>query len=367
MKQEGISIRKWIPIIFISILFYWSLFNYKIVGELLSYIIGILFPFILGTFLALILNIPMRFFELKIINKGKKIKKHIRGLSLLISILIISLAIYFIVLLVVPKLIEVIKTIIDNVPYYKTQIKNIISLLESKYPSLDLNAIQDKIITSLDGLKNLAFDKMPLIVNSGFKIAMSLVGFITNIIIAIVFAIYLLLDKEKIKYQTDRLIRAFFKRKSESIIKVERLSIVSFSNYVTAQVFEAIILGTLCTIGLLLLKVPYAVPIGVLVGVTALIPIVGAFIGMFIGSILIVSVSPIHVIIFIVYLLLLQQIESNAIYPKVVGNKVGLPGILVLFAITIGGSLMGVIGMLLAVPVASVVYSLIKEKLDGRD
>ena len=367
MKQEGISLKKWVPIIFVSILFYWGLFNYKIVGELLSYVIGVLFPFILGTFLALIINIPMRFFEIKILSRGKKIKKFTRVLSLLISVLIISLSIYFIILLVVPKLVEVIKTLIDNIPYYKIQIKNIINTLESKYPNLDLNSIQDKILSSLDGLKTIAFDKMPLIVNSGFKIAKGLVGFVTNVIIALVFAIYLLLDKEKIKYQSDRLIKAFFKRKHESIIKVERLSIVSFSNYVTAQVFEAIILGTLCTIGLLLLKVPYAVPIGVLVGVTALIPIVGAFIGMFIGSILIVSVSPIHVLIFIVYLILLQQIESNVIYPKVVGNKVGLPGILVLFAITIGGSLMGIIGMLLAVPVASVIYSLIKEKLNERD
>ena len=200
MKQEGVSLRKWIPIIFVSILFYWGLFNYKIVGEILSYIISVLFPFILGTFLALIINIPMRFFEIKILSKGKKIKKFTRGLSLLISILIISLSIYFIILLVVPKLVEVIKTLIDNIPYYKTQIKNIINTLESKYPNLDLNSIQDKILSSLDGLKNIAFDKMPLIVNSGFKIAKGIVGFITNVIIALVFAIYLLLDKEKIKY-----------------------------------------------------------------------------------------------------------------------------------------------------------------------
>ena len=366
MKQEGISLRKWVPIIFVSILFYWGLFNYKIVGSLLGGLISIIFPFILGIFIALILNIPMRFFEIKIISRGKKISKLTRAISLLLSVLIISISIYFVVLLVVPKLLEVIKSLIDNIPYYKEQVNGIIKFLQEKFPNVDFITIQDKIMTSIDGLKNIAFDKMPLIVNSGFKIAKSVVGFITNLIIAIVFSIYLLLDKENIKYQANRVIKALFKRKHETIIKVEKLSIISFSNFVTAQVFEALILGSLCTIGLLLLGVPYAVPIGVLVGVTALIPIVGAFLGMFIGSILIVSVSPIHVLIFIVYLLLLQQVESNVIYPKVVGNKVGLPGILVLVAITIGGSLMGIIGMILAVPAASVIFSLIKEKLDDK-
>ena len=153
---------------------------------------------------------------------------------------------------------------------------------------------------------------------------------------------------------------------ADKIIDIGRVAKSTFESFLTVQCLEATILGTLCIIGMWILKIPYAVPIGVLIGVTALIPIVGAFIGVIIGSVLIVSIAPIKVITFVLFVLILQQIEGNLIYPRVVGSSVGLPGMWVLFAVSVGGSLGGIIGMLLGVPVATIIYTLLKNDVDKR-
>ena len=171
-------------------------------------------------------------------------------------------------------------------------------------------------------------------------------------------------DLSKLKEQAKKILYAYMtKENAEKTLELGRTSKNIFRRFISGQCLEAIILGSLSIIGMLILKIPYAVPIGVLIGVTALIPIVGAFIGIIIGAVLILSVEPMKVITFIIYILILQQIEGNLIYPKVVGNSVGLPGIWVLVAVAIGGDLFGVIGMLLGVPTASVLYTLFKNNV----
>ena len=363
MNKEEIDYKIIMRIIFISILFYFILFNLKFIISFIGKIINILYPFILGTFIALVVNIPMRFFENKFSSKKNKISKKVRIFSLLISLLLILSIFVIIVLLVVPKLFDVVKSLIDNIPYYKNQIIVFYDMIDSRFLNLDVSLIKDNLINELDELNTFT----PILINSSFDIARNVIGSVVNFAIGIVFAIYLLMDKEKIKNKSNKIIKLVFKKKSDFIIKVESMSVNSFSNYVTAQLLESLILGVLSTFGLLVLRVPYAVMIGVLIGATALIPLVGTFIGIIIGSILIVSVSPIHVLVFLIYQLVLQQIEGNLIYPRVVGNRVGLPGIIVLFAITIGASIMGFYGIILAIPLVSVVYSLLREKLNEKE
>ena len=175
------------------------------------------------------------------------------------------------------------------------------------------------------------------------------------------------MSKEKLGDQFNKLFKAYLNTKwYQRILKFLRITKRTFSTFITVQVFEATLLGILCIIGMLIFKIPYAITVGVFTGVTALIPIVGAFLGIFVGVILILAVEPTKVITFIVLVLLIQQIEGNLIYPKIVGDAIGLPGIWVLAAVSIGGSLLGILGMLISVPVASVIYSLVKEDVHSR-
>ena len=185
--------------------------------------------------------------------------------------------------------------------------------------------------------------------------------------IAVVFAIYLLAQKEKLLLQLNKVLNAYLPTtKVNKIRDVAKLTNRICANFVSGQCLEAVIIGVLCFIGMLILGIPYAATISVLIGVTALIPVYGAFIGTIVGAFLIFMVSPIKALIFVIFILILQQFEGNLIYPKVVGKSVGLPGIWVFVAVTIGASLAGVIGMLVSVPIASICYSIIATDVNYR-
>ena len=188
-----------------------------------------------------------------------------------------------------------------------------------------------------------------------------------SFVIAFVFAIYLLLQKETLIRQLKKLIYAYMRKDfAEKLLKIAKTSNNIFANFTTGQFTEALILGFLCFIGMLILQIPYALTISVLIAFTALIPIVGALIGTAVGVLLILAVSPLKAVVFVIFLLILQQIEGNIIYPKVVGNSVGLPGIWVLVAITIGGSLWGIVGMLVSVPLVSVLYTILRDNVNQK-
>lgn len=359
MKQNKEKLKKWIMLILFTIVVYWCFNNFSTIGNIFNNIINIIFPFILGGCLAFILNIPMTYLE----NKNKKIrnKKLLRVFSLIFSIIIIASIITLIFTLIVPRLADIVGLLIDNIPYYSEQISNFVKDLEINMPELsfenvDTESIKDQIINQVPGL-----------LTSSITVVTNIVSGIANFFIAFIFAIYILIDKEKLRRQFTKLLYAYLDRKKAyKIIKIAKVSNNVFKSFFTVQCLEATILGTLCIIGMLILGIPYAVPIGILIGVTALIPVVGAFIGVIIGAILIISVEPFKVITFIIFVLVLQQIEGNLIYPRVVGNSVGLPGMWVLLAVTVGGNVGGIVGMLLGVPIASTIYTLLKSNVDKR-
>lgn len=371
MQNSKMDFRKWVILIAVAIIGYWAINNLNIVGNLLSNILNIIFPFVLGGCLAFILNLPMSFFEKKLLKpKNKKTKKQknkklIRVISIIFAILVIVLVLALIVTLIVPELINVIELLVNNIPYYISEITKLIYLNSEKIP--DINTIIKEANIDIENIKSQILSYIPSLLTSSISIVSSLINGITTFFIAIIFAIYILIEKEKLNTQITKILQAYVKKeKVEKIINIGRVSKNIFKNFLTVQCFEASILGILCIIGMLILRIPYAIPIGVLIGVTALIPVVGAFLGVIIGAILIVAVNPIKVITFVVFVLILQQIEGNLIYPRVVGNSIGLPGMWVLVAVSVGGSLGGILGMLLGVPIATIIYTLLKTDVNKK-
>ncbi len=359
MDKEKLNLKKYIILITFALVGLWIVNNLNVVGNIFNVIISILFPFILGGALAFLLNIPMSFFE----RKCKKIKnkKTLRIVSLIFAIVVILFVIILMINLIVPELIDVVKLLIDNIPYYAEEINNLIQRLELDIP--DINSIN----MDTETLKNQVMEYMPNLIASSVSIISNIVSAVSSLFIAIIFSIYILLDKEKLQLQFTKMIKAYLgEKRSSKIINICKEASKVFRKFFTIQCLEATILGSLCIIGMLILRIPYAIPIGILIGVTALIPVLGAFIGVAVGAVLIVAVNPIKVVTFVIFVLILQQIEGNIIYPKVVGNSVGLPGIWVLAAVTLGGSIGGILGMLLGVPVATTIYNLLARDVNKK-
>lgn len=366
MKFDKENVKQILKIIIIGIIFYWILNNFIVIKTLFGNVFNILFPFILGCCIAFIINLPMKFFERQF-SKCRKIKiKPVlkRFLSILISIIIVVLIFVLLIKLIIPQLVNVGSTLLEKAPYYTEQIKN---FAEQTLENEDVKNIVKDINIDVEEIKNTLIQNIKTIIISSINIVSKLISGIANLVIAIVFAFYLLLSKEKIKCWSKKILFAYVpNEKSKYVLKIARLSSSTFKKFISGQLIEACILGTLCAIGMLILRIPYAGTIGALVGVTSLLPIVGAFLGATVGGLLIVAVNPMKVIVFIVFFLILQQIEGNLIYPKVVGNSVGLPGILVLFAVTIGGNLFGIIGMLVGLPIVSILYTILREDVSKR-
>lgn len=357
--------QKILILILISILSYWGITN---IGNIISFIgniFSIISPFIIGACLAFILNIPMSYFERKIneVRKKKNDKKWVRIISLIFAFIIIIFVLTIIVTLIVPELIDVINLLIKNIPMYFNNFNKFISNSNMKELALWFENQNITVYSIKSGLMT----QLPDLLTTSITLVSGIINGITTFLIAIVFAIYILIDKEKLQKQSEKIIKAYLnKEKATKAFEFFKVINHTFKSFFTVQCLEATILGLLTMVGMFIFNLPYAVPIGVLIGVTALIPIVGAFIGLIIGAILILSISPIKMITFILFILILQQIEGNLIYPKVVGKSVGLPGMWVLFAVTVGGSIGGIVGMLLGVPVASIIYTLLKNKVNER-
>ena len=371
--QKSRKLAHWlIRIVAVCLIIYLALRYVDVIGEAAAFIADLFSPLILGFILALILNVAMRPIE-KVLFPGtnnRRLKKMRRPFAVVISILLVSGIFVFVVCLIVPELIKALYIIAEG----------LVSLGKSLSQWSSNIAISDTALGRL--AENMDFDLASLqkkvinwISETGPKIAaeaanaFSGIGSgIFNFIVGLVFSIYILLDKENLKKQATRLVSVWFPEKtSDVIIYVAGVSNVTFRSFVAGQTTEAVILGTLCAVGMLILQIPYAAMIGALIGVTALIPIFGALIGTVIGAIMIISEDPFKALVFVIFLLILQQVEGNVIYPKVVGSKIGLPGIWVLAAVTVGGSLAGVLGMLLGVPAFSVLYTLINEATDWKE
>lgn len=340
-------------------------------------VFGILKPFIMGGMIAFVINIPMRFYERKLFDnrkkKGKYLMKCKRGISLLLAFLSVVLALTLVAVTVIPQLVTTVSELAYKVPMFYGGVIERLEVIFAENPELvswleniEMPKInwKETINAVLDFMKN----GMGSMLSSTFIVASSIISTTVNFFIAIVFSIYILAQKEKLQDQFDRLLKAYSNGKIyNGVKKVCGLLNQNFSNFITGQCMEAVILGTMFVIFMTIFQFDYAVMIGVLIAFTALIPIAGAFIGCFVGAFLMLVDDPVRAFWFVVMFIILQQIEGNLIYPHVVGNSVGLPSIWVLAAVTIGGSLMGVFGMLVFIPLLSTVYMLLREDVNKRN
>lgn len=354
-----------IKIICFAVVLIFAFIHIKEIWNFLGFLIKLLMPFIIGIVIAFVLNILINLIEKKLLNKSKMSNKSKRTISLILSLAIIFTFIIILLLLIIPQLKNTVELFVDNMPMYEENVKEL----------LDKFNIDPNIVVEIEeGVKNFGDVAIDFIKNNSDKIleitlgvATNVISVIVNFVIAVVFAIYLLAQKEKLLLQLNKVLRAYFPTSKVSKIRdIAKLSNRICASFVSGQCLEAVIIGVLCFIGMLILGIPYAATISVLIGVTALIPVYGAFIGTIIGAFLIFMVSPIKALIFVIFILILQQFEGNLIYPKVVGKSVGLPGIWVFVAVTIGASLAGVIGMLVSVPIASICYSIIATDVNYR-
>lgn len=310
----------------------------------IQWLLHLFLPLILGIFFALILNVPLHFFEDVIFHKKsqKKHRKLQRAVSIFLSLLFIFGIVFLILFLVLPKLSEALVPLADVIS-------------DGMVLPPEWNFIDFKLEDFIRNLTKEYTSDFPKIITSSFGMAI-------DFFLGIIFSIYLLSQKEVFLWQLKNILYIWFPSKHLPLLfHIASVCCETFRNFIVGQSIEAVILGTLCTVGMLILQLPFALTIGVLVGVTAFIPFWGAYLGAAIGCILIFTESSFQVLIFLIFLVSLQQIEGNVIYPKVVGHRIDLPSIWVLFSLTIGGRLAGPFGMLLGVPTFSVIYHLAKE------
>ena len=340
-----------------AILLYWGLNNLSALSAVVDSFFSLLAPLLLGICVAYVVNLLLKVVERlwdKALAKAPEIwrGKLKRPICLLI-----------------PRLEEAGATLVANVPGYVDQLQSwwngVIAFAAERgvtLPELSMNADNaTKVVT--DFLTNNGGN----VVNTTLDITTSILGALVNFLLALVFSVYLLAQKEKLLAQSKRLLLAAIPQKAgKRTMHILQITNNAFSSFVTGQVTEAFILGTLCCTGMLILRLPYALPVSVIICFTSLIPIFGAWIGAATGAFLIVFVSPIKALTFLIFLLILQQVEGNLIYPRVVGKSVGLPGLWVLAAVTIGGGAFGIAGMLLGVPICSVVYVLVQDFVRSR-
>lgn len=345
-----------------------ALVNFSKILAFLGKVISIFSPFLLGIILAFVLNVLNNFIEKKIFGKIKPSKvwnKVKRPLCITLSLILVFLTIFFVMNLLIPQLKNSASLFTDTLPAYKEDIIGILNKFDVDESTVNkVGEYLDnfgKVIT--DYIKGNSKD----VITVTTEVATSVINIISKGIITLVFAIYMIAQKETLSRQINKVMRAYLKPKTiNKINTIGTLANKTFSNFVTGQCLEALIFGSLVFVGMLIFRFPYASTIGVLLGFTALIPIFGAFIGTAIGFILIMMVSPVKAILFVVFIIVLQQIEGNLIYPRVVGKSIGLPGMWVLLSVTVGGSIGGILGMLIATPLCSLLYALFTKMVNDR-
>lgn len=336
-------------------------------------VISIFQPFLIGAAMAFVFNIPMKAIENKLFRKENKLYRWKRPISFVLAIIAIVLVIWAVFMLIVPQVGATISVLAVKIPeFFKEAFKVLQEVFE------DNPQIQE-YISGLDFTKwdwNGIVTKVANVLGSGIgsvlvstvSVASNVFSVVFDVVVAFVFAIYLLMQKEVLANQGKRLMHAYFPEKLYSrVMKVLELLYRNFSRFISSQCLEAVILGAMFVIAMTIFRLPYAVLVGSLIAVTALIPIVGAFIGCIVGAFLILVENPIWAVGFVILFLVLQQLEGNLIYPRVVGSSVGLPAIWVLVAVSVGGSLFGVVGMLIFIPITSTVYTLLREDVNERN
>ena len=357
--KQGVQ---WLALIAVFIL---AVINWSYLVQAVSMIWSVIFPLILGGMIAFVLNLLMTWLEKYLYPnaKNKYLKASRRPVAIILAILVVCLVIAATVVIVLPQLASAIMTLIEVVPETIENLTNWFNNQDALVPlvndlankaNIDWGSIFSNVAS---GINNVASG----LATTSVSVLTTSVGAVTNIFLGILFAIYILFSKEKLAKQVERLLTVYVRDDIHQLIEnVARVANETFSKFISGMVIEAIILGTLVTVGLFILQVPYAAMLGVLQGVMALIPIIGAFLSGAVGFLILLALNPTYALIYLIFVLFVQQLEGDLIYPRVVGDSIGLPSMWVLFAVTVGGGLMGIPGMLIGVPVLASIYKIIK-------
>ncbi len=380
MNLNRKNLRKVRGLILFTALMVLALMKFDLLCSMAVFLVGIVRPFIIGGMIAFVINIPMSFFENRLFGKEKQkarpnklLLKCSRGISLALAYLAVILAVTLVLVTVIPQLAGTIRVLTNKIPAFWDSMISQLEVIFAANPELiqllneyeeleiDWKALTDTVVRFLQ-------NGVGSMLGSTFSVASSIISSTVNFFISLIFSIYILAQKERLGNQFDRVLKAYTNHKLyKSTRKVLTLLNRNFSNFITGQCTEAVILGLMFVVSMTIFRFDYAVMIGVLIAFTALIPIVGAFIGCFVGAFLMLVDDPVKAFWFVVLFIVLQQVEGNLIYPHVVGNSVGLPSIWVLAAVTIGGSLMGILGMLIFIPLLSTVYILLREDVNRKN
>lgn len=358
-----------IQIVAFAVIFYCAMMHLNIVWSLLCSLLSLFLPFIVGGSIAFIINVPMKQIEKHLFQKNQKMQKMKRIVSYILTLIAVFGILALAMTVIIPELVRTAKTLAGQVPaalstmqeWFRENSENLPSISAfNENSELDITSISSK---ATDILQSAATG----IISSGFSLISNVVSGIVSFLIGVVFSVYVLFQKEKLATQTKKILYAILpESKADKVVSVGKLSNQVFSNFLSGQCLEACILGTMFVVAMSIFRMPYAMLIGVIIALTALIPIVGAFIGCVVGMFLIVMVNPVQAVWFLVLFLVIQQIEGNLIYPRVVGGSIGLPSMWVLVAVSVGGSLFGIMGILVFIPLCSVCYALFRDFIHAR-
>ncbi len=374
MELNSKTIKKILLLVFLSTIIVWAVFNMGVVIGLLAKLFSYISPIVAALCIAFILNVLLRVLETKVFfffDKAKHnfVKKIKRPLCLVLTYLLAMGIIALLVLVIIPDLIDTVIFVVKSLPSFLKDTREwVVGILsnfgvaESKIPTINFD-INDTVNT----LQNLLSDYSNTIVNGAANITSSVIGGVYDILFSLIISVYILAQKERISRFVKKIINSFVPKKvAKTVYHVSAHASESFSRFIGGQLTESVILGVLCYIGMLIFRFPNAAIISVLIAVSSLVPIVGAIVGVVIGGLLIVITNPIKALFFVLFILILQQIEGNVIYPKVVGKAVGLPSIMVVSAVVIGGNIGGILGVLLSVPLSALLFTLLKEAIDNK-
>lgn len=369
MEWNKHNIRGLLLVVCGGVAFYCALQNLGVVVAALLWILGILSPFVLGGTIAFVLGVPMRAIERHLYPNARRGAKLRRPLALVLTLLAVIAVLTLASTVIGPGIAEAVSSVLSQLPAAFDRAQEWVNELAVYLPQLQdfLSDLAIDWVSISRKILELAQDWGAALLSSGGGLIGGVVSGVSTFLIALIFSFYILLQKERLARQARQVLYALLpERAADRTLEILRLTNRTFSSFLSGQCLEAVILGTLFVVAMTIFQMPYALLVGVLISLTALIPIVGAFIGCAVGALLILIVDPVKALMFVVLFLVLQQVEGNLIYPHVVGSSVGLPSIWVLCAVTLGGSLMGIVGMLVFIPLCSVLYALFRAYVKDR-
>lgn len=376
MEMSKQTKKNLLQIVVVGILLYCGIEHFGVVIEAFRFVLGIVMPFVVGGVIAFILNVPMKKIEKHLFAKNRKMQKFRRPLAYVLTVICVVGVLVLAMMVVIPELGNTASMLVKQIPVAFASVQQWLEEIPEKWPALepaieeldiDWESVAQTVVGIIESIGTGLMNRGAGLLNSGMGLVSGIVGGVASFVIGFTFSIYVLFQKEKLARQVKQIMYALLPDKvTDKVISVGKLSNQVFSNFLSGQCVEAVILGTLFVVAMSIFRMPYAMMIGIVIALTALIPVVGAFIGCAIGIFLIVMVNPIQAIWFLILFLVLQQLEGNLIYPHVVGSSVGLPSIWVLVAVTVGGNLFGIMGILLFIPLCSVLYALFREFVKKR-